>query len=52
MQVTAAAFIALVIFRARWTIRARFPGLRAVEALATSLPLFLLLFRHLRRIPR
>jgi voltage-gated potassium channel len=38
------AFIALVIFQARWIIRARFPGLRAVEALATSLPLFLLLF--------
>jgi voltage-gated potassium channel len=38
------AFIALVIFQARWIIRARFPGVRAVEALATSLPLFLLLF--------
>ncbi len=38
------AFIALVAFQARWIIRARFPGLRAVEALATSLPLFLLLF--------
>jgi voltage-gated potassium channel len=38
------AFIALVIFQARWIIRSRFPGLRAVEALATSLPLFLLLF--------
>jgi voltage-gated potassium channel len=37
-------FIALVIFQARWIIRSRFPGLRAVEALATSLPLFLLLF--------
>ena len=37
-------FIALVIFQARLIIRARFPGLRAVEALATSLPLFLLLF--------
>lgn len=39
-----AAFIALVIFQTRWIIRARFPRLRAVEALATSLPLFLLLF--------
>jgi voltage-gated potassium channel len=38
------AFIALVIFQVRWIIRSRFPGLRAVEALATSLPLFLLLF--------
>jgi|SRR5690242_6850795 len=36
--------IALVIFQVRSIIRARFPGLRAVEALATSLPLFLLLF--------
>ena len=39
-----AAFIALVIFQVRSIIRSRFPGLRAVEALATSLPLFLLLF--------
>ena len=38
------AFIALVIFQVRSIIRSRFPGLRAVEALATSLPLFLLLF--------
>lgn len=38
------AFIALVIFQTRWIIRSRFPRLRAVEALATSLPLFLLLF--------
>lgn len=38
------AFIALVVFQVRLIIRARFPGLRAVEALATSLPLFLLLF--------
>ena len=38
------AFIALVSFQVRWIIRSRFPGLRAVEALATSLPLFLLLF--------
>ena len=36
--------VALVIFQVRWIIRSRFPGLRAVEALATSLPLFLLLF--------
>ena len=38
------AFIAMVIFQVRSIIRSRFPGLRAVEALATSLPLFLLLF--------
>jgi voltage-gated potassium channel len=38
------AFIALVVFQVRWIIRSRFPGLRALEALATSLPLFLLLF--------
>ena len=38
------AFIALVIFQTRWIIRARFPRLRAVESLATSLPLLLLLF--------
>ena len=38
------ALIALVIFQVRSIIRARFPGLRAVEALATSLPLFLLLY--------
>ena len=36
--------IALVIVQVRWIIRSRFPGMRAVEALATSLPLFLLLF--------
>jgi voltage-gated potassium channel len=38
------AFVALVVFQVRWIIRSRFPGLRALEALATSLPLFLLLF--------
>jgi voltage-gated potassium channel len=38
------AFIALVSFQVRWIIRSQFPGLRAVEALATSLPLYLLLF--------
>ncbi len=36
--------IALVIFQVRWILRSRFPGLRGVEALATSIPLFLLLF--------
>jgi voltage-gated potassium channel len=38
------ALIALVVFQVRSIIRAEFPGLRAIEALATSLPLFLLLF--------
>ena len=38
------ALITLVIFQTRSISRARFPGVRAVEALATSLPLFLLLF--------
>jgi voltage-gated potassium channel len=38
------ALIALLIFQIRSIIRSQFPGLRAVEALATSLPLFLLLF--------
>jgi hypothetical protein len=37
-------FIALVVFQVRSIIRSKFPGLRAVEALATSIPLFLLLF--------
>jgi hypothetical protein len=38
------AFVTLVTFQVRWIIRSRFPGLRAVEALATSIPFFLLLF--------
>jgi voltage-gated potassium channel len=38
------ALIALVVFQIRWILRSPFPGLRAVEALATSVPLFLLLF--------
>jgi voltage-gated potassium channel len=36
--------VALIGFQVRSIIRSRFPGLRAVEALCTSLPLFLLLF--------
>ena len=32
----------LVVFQVRWILRSRFPGLRGVEALATSIPLFLL----------
>ena len=39
-----AAFIALVGFQVRWITRSPFPGLRAIEALATSVPLFVLLF--------
>lgn len=36
--------IGLVVFQVRSIVRSRFPGLRAVEALATTVPLFLLLF--------
>jgi hypothetical protein len=39
-----ALFVTLVAFQVRWIIRSRFPGLRAVEAMATSIPFFLLLF--------
>jgi hypothetical protein len=39
-----AAFVTLVALQVRWIIRSRFPGLRAVEALATSIPFFLLVF--------
>lgn len=39
-----AVFIGLVAFQVIAIIRSPFPGLRAVEALATSVPLFLLLF--------
>jgi voltage-gated potassium channel len=38
------ALIGLIAFQVRSILGARFPGLRAVEALATSLPLFLVLF--------
>jgi voltage-gated potassium channel len=37
-------FIGLVAFQVRSIVRSPFPGLRAIEALATSAPLFLLLF--------
>jgi hypothetical protein len=37
-------FIGLVAYQVRSIVRSRFPGLRAIEALATSIPLFLLLF--------
>jgi len=36
--------IGLVAFQVRWIVTSPFPALRAVEALATSIPLFLLLF--------
>ena len=36
--------IGLVVFQVRSIVVSRFPGLRGVEALATSIPLFLLLF--------
>jgi hypothetical protein len=39
-----AVLVGLVTFQVRWILRSRFPGLRGVEALATSIPLFLLLF--------
>jgi hypothetical protein len=38
------AFIALVAFHVRSIVRSPFPGLRAIEALAISVSLFLLLF--------
>ena len=39
-----AGFIGLVAVQVRLIIRSPFPGLRAVESLATSVPFFLLLF--------
>ena len=36
--------VGLVAFQVRWILVSPFPGLRGVEALATSIPLFLLLF--------
>ena len=39
-----AGLIGLIAFQVRAILASPFPGLRAVEALATSLPLFLLLF--------
>jgi len=37
-------FIGLVAFQVRSILRSQYPALRAIEALATSIPLFLLLF--------
>ena len=39
-----AVFVGLVVFQVRAIIVSPFPGLRAIEALATSVPLFLVLF--------
>ena len=39
-----AVLIALVAFQVRWIVTSPFPALRGVQALATSIPLFLLLF--------
>ncbi len=39
-----AVLIGLVILQVRSILTSRFPGIRAVEALASSIPLFLLLF--------
>ena len=44
LAVGLAALIGLIVFQVRSIIASPFPGLRAVEALATSVPLFLLLF--------
>ncbi|WP_328806189.1 potassium channel family protein [Streptacidiphilus fuscans] len=39
-----AGFIVLVVFQVRWILGSPEPAVRAVEALATSVPFFLLLF--------
>jgi voltage-gated potassium channel len=39
-----AALTGLIALQVRWIVHSPFPGLRAVEAIATSVPLFLLLF--------
>jgi voltage-gated potassium channel len=39
-----AVLLGLVAFQVRWIVTSPFPALRGVEALATSIPLFLLLF--------
>jgi voltage-gated potassium channel len=38
------AFTGLVVWQVQTVARARYPGLRAIEGLATAIPLFLLLF--------
>jgi voltage-gated potassium channel len=44
LVIGALVFIGLVAVQVRSIIRSPFPGLRGIEALATSVPLFLLLF--------
>jgi len=44
------ALFGLIAFQVRAIIASPFPGLRALEALATSLPLFLLLSRAARAL--
>ena len=44
LGIALAALVALVAFQVRSIIRSRYPGLRAIESLAVSVPLFLLLF--------
>jgi ion channel len=39
-----AVFVALMVFQVRVIIRSRFPGLRGIDALASGIPFFLLLF--------
>jgi ion channel len=39
-----AVLVALIVFQVRSIVASPYPGLRAVESLATSVPLFLLLF--------
>ena len=44
MVIGLVVFIGLIAFQVRSIIASPFPGLRAIEALATSVPLFLALF--------
>ena len=44
LAVGLAALVGLISFQVRAIIASRYPGLRALEALATSVPLFVLLF--------
>ncbi|GAA4924369.1 ion channel [Actinomycetospora succinea] len=39
-----AALVAMIVYQLRAIVTARYPGLRAVEAFASAIPLFLLLF--------
>lgn len=44
LSIGLAGLIAMVLWQIRTIIQSRYPGMQAVEALATSLPLFVLLF--------